>query len=99
MGRRSARVNNTPARQVIGKVPTRRLAPLKTLNLYACRLGLDRILTQPRAEFLKLQFQLIEESLAALLRSERGPNMVGRMAPLIAAFSDARMRYIVRIEQ
>ena len=60
------RMNKAPARQVVGKVPTRRFAPLKSRNLDHRCCGLGRRLTACRGEFLKLQFQLIEEPLALL---------------------------------
>src|SRR6266849_10453640 len=53
------RVNDTPARQVIGKIPPRRLAPRKATNLDARGLQLGSILAEPRSKLLKLQFHLI----------------------------------------
>ena len=60
------RVNDASARQMIGKIATRRFVPREALNLDVRRFGLGRILAQPRGEFLELQFQLVEQSSAAL---------------------------------
>jgi hypothetical protein len=58
-------VDDAAPRQVIGKVPACGLAPRGALNLNA-RLGPGRILLGRRGQFLELQFQLVEQSLAAL---------------------------------
>jgi hypothetical protein len=63
-GRR--RVNDAPARQVIGEVPARAVLPRKASNLGAGCLGLGRILCGGRCQFLQLQLQLIEQPLATL---------------------------------
>lgn len=64
-------MNDPPARQICGEVASRRRAPRKTLHLDARRLGLRLILARGRRQLLKLQFQLIDEPLAALgARSE-----------------------------
>ncbi len=63
-GRRG--VDDAPARQIGGKVAPRRLAPREALHLDARRLGLRLILSRSRGELLELQFQLIDEPLAAL---------------------------------
>jgi hypothetical protein len=60
------RVDDTLARQVIRKVPARRLAPREASDLGAGRLGLGRVLPRRRGQFLELQLHLIEKSLAAL---------------------------------
>jgi hypothetical protein len=60
------RMDHAPPRQMLGDVPARRLAPRKTLDLDARRLGLRRILARRRGQFLELQLQLIEQALAAL---------------------------------
>ena len=71
-GRR--RVNNAPARQIGGKVAPRRLAPREALHLDARRLRLRRILCRSCGQLLQLQFQLIDEPLAALgARTEHLP--------------------------
>jgi len=57
-------VNNAPARQMVGKVATRRFAPREALNRNAHRLGL--ILSPSRSQLLELELQLIEKPLAAL---------------------------------
>src|SRR5437899_2605643 len=51
---------------LIGKVPPRRLALRKATNLDARCLQLGGVLAEPRSEFLKLQFHLLDEPLAAL---------------------------------
>jgi hypothetical protein len=59
-------VNNAPARQVIRKVPPRRLAAIKTLNRDDWRVRLGSVLAKICSQLLKLQFQLIDKPLAAL---------------------------------
>ena len=63
-GRRG--VNDAPARQIGGKVAPRPLAPREALHLDARHLGLRLILSRSRGQLLELQFQLIDEPLAAL---------------------------------
>jgi hypothetical protein len=60
------RVNDPTARQIGRKVPPRRLAPGKALHLDTRRLRLRLILSRCRGQLLELQFQLIDEPLAAL---------------------------------
>ena len=55
-----------PARQIGGKVAPRRLAPREALHLDARCLCLRLILSDCSSQFLKLQFQLLDEPLAAL---------------------------------
>jgi len=63
-GRRG--IHDAPTRQVGWEVPAR-LGPREALYRDAGRLGLlGRILAGRRGEFLRLQFQLIEQALAAL---------------------------------
>jgi hypothetical protein len=62
-GRR--RVNDPTARQIGRKVPPRRLAPREALHLDVRRLRLRLILSRCRGQPLELQFQLIDEPLAA----------------------------------
>ncbi len=59
-------MNEAAARQLIGNVAPRRLAPREALNLDLRRLGLDGILCGRRGQFLELQFQLIDQPLTAL---------------------------------
>ena len=59
-------MNDTPARQMIGKVPPRRLATREATNLDTRCLQLGGILAKLRSDFLKLQFHLIDQPLAAL---------------------------------
>jgi hypothetical protein len=58
-------MHDAPARQVSGEVPAR-LGPREALHRDAGRLGLGRIRAGRRGQFLQLQFQLIEQALAAL---------------------------------
>jgi hypothetical protein len=58
-------MDDAPARQVSGEVPARP-GPREALHRDAGRLGLGRILAGRRGQFLQLQLQLIEQSLAAL---------------------------------
>ena len=60
-GRRG--MHDAPARQVSGEVPARP-GPREALHRVAGRLG--HILAGRRSQFLQLQFQLIEQALAAL---------------------------------
>src|SRR5258706_13824871 len=60
------RVNDATPRQVIGKVPPRRLASREAANLAARRLQPGGVLAETRREVLKLQLHLIDEPLAAL---------------------------------
>jgi hypothetical protein len=64
------RVNDARARQVIRKVAPRRLAALKTLNGDDWRFRLGSVLASICSQLLELQFQLIDEPLAAPLRAE-----------------------------
>jgi hypothetical protein len=50
---------------MIGKVASR-LAPREALHMDACRLGPGGILARCRGQLLELQFQLIDQTLAAL---------------------------------
>ena len=59
-------MDDAPPRQVGGKVAPRRLVPREALHLDARRLGLGLILCGRRGKLLELQFQLVDESLAAL---------------------------------
>ena len=59
-------MDDTPARQIGGKVAPRGRAPREATHLDARRLGLGLILCSGRGQFLELQFQLIDEPLAAL---------------------------------
>ena len=75
-GRR--RVDDAPARQMIGKVPPRRLAPREAANLNARCLGAGLVLSGSRRELLELQLQLIDKPLAALgARAEHRPLHLG----------------------
>ncbi len=62
-GRRG--MHDAPARQVSGEVPARP-GPREALHRDVGRLSLGRILAGRRGQFLQLQFQLIEQALAAL---------------------------------
>ena len=64
--RRRRRVNNPSARQIGRKVAPRPRAPREALHVDARRLGLRRVLARRRRQLLELQFQLINEPLAAL---------------------------------
>jgi hypothetical protein len=63
-GRR--RMNDPPARQVIGEVPTYRLAACEAAHLDGRRLSLGLVLARRRSQLLELQLELIEQALAAL---------------------------------
>ena len=63
-GRR--RVDDAPARQVLGKVPTRRRAPREAFNPNTVRLRSRPLLRRRRRQLLELQLQLVEQTLAAL---------------------------------
>jgi hypothetical protein len=58
-------MDDTPARQIGGKVAPSGRAPREATHLDARRLGLGLILCSGRGQFLELQFQLIDEPLAA----------------------------------
>lgn len=71
-------MDNAPARQIGGKVAPCRLAPREALHLDALRFGLGVILPGGRGQLLELQFQLIDEPLAALgARPEHRPLHLG----------------------
>jgi hypothetical protein len=71
-------VNNPPARQIGGKVAPSRLAPREALHLDVCRLRLRLIFPRRRGQLFELQFQLIDEPLAALgARTEYLPLHLG----------------------
>jgi hypothetical protein len=59
------RMNNAPTRQIGGKVAPRRRPPREASHLHARRIGLRFVLSGCRGQFLELQFQLIDEPLAA----------------------------------
>jgi hypothetical protein len=59
-------VNDAPARQIGRKVAPRRRPPREALHLDARRPGLRLILARRRSQLLKLQLELIEQTLAAL---------------------------------
>ena len=58
-------MHDAPAWQVSGEIAAR-LGPREALRRYAGRLARGRILARGRGQFLELQFQLIEQALAAL---------------------------------
>src|SRR5262249_34867645 len=89
-GRR--RVDDTPARQVLGKVPTRRLAPHEAANLDAGRLGLGLILPSRRGQFFQLQLHLIEQALAALRARAKHLAASSWRSPIEGARSAPRRR-------
>jgi hypothetical protein len=60
------RVNDAPTRQIGRKVAPRRRATLEAPYLDGLRLGFRRVLSGSRSQLLELQFQLIDEPLAAL---------------------------------
>ena len=62
------RINNAATRQVLGKLPPRRLATVVRAHRDGRRLlhWLGVFLAERRNHFLKLQFELIDEPLAAL---------------------------------
>jgi hypothetical protein len=63
---RRRRMNDAPTRQIGGKVAPRRLAPREALHLNRRRFCFGLVLSQCRGQLLELQFQLIDEPLAAL---------------------------------
>jgi hypothetical protein len=69
-------VDDAPARQISGKVAPRRCGPREAPHVNARRLGL--ILGRRRGQLLELQFQLIDQPLAALgARTEHLPLHLG----------------------
>src|ERR1700730_13733532 len=63
---RRRRMNNAPTRQIGRKAAPRRLAPREAPHLDARRFCLGLVLSQCCGQLLQLQFQLIDEPLAAL---------------------------------
>jgi hypothetical protein len=59
-------MNNAPTRQIGGKIAPRRRPPREASHLHARRISLRFVLSGCRGQFLKLQFQLIDEPLTAL---------------------------------
>jgi hypothetical protein len=95
-------VNDAPARQIGGKIAPRSRAAREALHLDARCLRLRLILSDCSSQFLKLQFQLLDEP---LLRSERGPNIsrfilaitncrcsIGACAPASLALDQRRLQ-------
>jgi len=57
-------MNDTPARQMVGKIATR-LGPREALRRYAGRLARGLSLARRSRQFFELQFELIDQALTA----------------------------------